>query len=200
VRDTNARLVGYHRVVPESTADPFARGALLLDVRSPEELAAGGTLPGALHVPLGALPSSVPALVAEADARLGAATPVLVFCRLGRRAAQAVEFLRGVGFRNVCNLGGVEVEPVQSWMAAMQRPASQSSVRWAQYGEQKFRECSHRWQVSQDPDALLGMYRHAYGAELNFLDAGPAYAARAEHWGHVRARVRANIVARLQAR
>ena len=199
MRDTIRAVSGYHPPVTESTTDPFARGALLLDVRSPEEVAAGGMMPGALHVPVQELPAHVPSLVAAADARHGAHTPILVYCRLGRRAAQAVEFLRGVGFRNACNLGGVEVEPLASWMAAMQRPASESSIRWARYGEQKFRECSRRWRESQDPDALLGMYRHAYGAELNFLDAGPGFARLASHWGHVRQRVRSVIVDRLRA-
>ena len=72
-------------------------GAQLVDVREPDEVAAG-TLPGAINIPLGSLPD-----------RIGALEPtrrVVLLCRSGGRSAAAAEFLTAEGFVDVVNLAG----------------------------------------------------------------------------------------------
>ncbi len=90
--------------VPPAEAEELARaGAVLLDVREPEEWSAGHA-PGALHVPLGQL-----------AARLGElpdATMVVV-CRSGARSAMAAQALIGTG-RDARNLAG----GMHAWAAA----------------------------------------------------------------------------------
>ena len=84
--------------VPEVDArearERAADGALLLDVREPDEWAESH-VDGARHLPLADLdPSSV---------RNG---PVVVMCRSGRRSAEAVRALRAHGRDDVVNLAG----------------------------------------------------------------------------------------------
>ena len=69
----------------------------LIDVREPEEVA-GGTLPGAVNIPLGDLPARV--------GELDPSRRVVLLCRSGGRSAQAAEFLAASGFGDVVNLVG----------------------------------------------------------------------------------------------
>lgn len=94
-----------------STADPVgeidpveaqalaAQGALLLDVREPDEWAAGH-IPGAVHLPLAAVePSAVPT-----------DRVVVAVCRSGRRSGEAARLLAAAG-RDMRNLAG----GMQAW-------------------------------------------------------------------------------------
>ncbi|SRR6266511_3877873 len=72
-------------------------GGVLLDVRSPEEFAAGH-LPGAMNIPVG----EVRARAAELGPR---SRPVVTYCRSGGRSARAAATLRELGFERVLNLG-----------------------------------------------------------------------------------------------
>lgn len=186
----------YHGGVPH-VHDPFAHGATLLDVRFPHEQA-GGMLPGAVSAPLPDLPGRVHQIFGPLGP--GAEVldrPVMVYCRLGRRAEAAVRYLRSIGFRRVCNIGGTDVDPLRAIFRACSAPIT--SRGWAEHGERHFMICRSRWLASQRTDgrALLGMYRHAYGAELNWLDAGAK--AAAERWGQVREAVASELVGRISA-
>ena len=75
-------------------------GAILLDVRDPEEYAEGH-IPGAQNVPLRALHRF-------ADELPDFDTPLYVYCLSGVRALKAVTVLRGVGYTNVYHLGGIQ--------------------------------------------------------------------------------------------
>lgn len=72
-------------------------GTQLVDVREPDEVATG-SLPGAVNIPLGELPTRV--------AELSADRRVVVFCRSGGRSTQAAEFLTDCGFGDIINLAG----------------------------------------------------------------------------------------------
>ncbi|MEM8618526.1 MAG: rhodanese-like domain-containing protein [Actinomycetota bacterium] len=78
-------------------ADALGTNGLVLDVREPDEVAEG-TIPGALHIPLGELHDRV--------GELDPGTPVAVLCRSGGRSAMAAEFLDAAGFGQVTNLEG----------------------------------------------------------------------------------------------
>ncbi|MGI9603644.1 MAG: rhodanese-like domain-containing protein [Acidimicrobiales bacterium] len=69
----------------------------LVDVREPHEVA-GGTLAGAMNIPLGELAGRLD----EPDPSL----PVVLLCRSGGRSAQAARFLTAEGFVDVVNLAG----------------------------------------------------------------------------------------------
>lgn len=75
------------------------QGALLLDVRQPEEYTAIHA-PDAKLIPLGELPSRLPEIAAYKD------KPIAVICRSGRRSAKAVELLKEAGYSNVSNVAG----------------------------------------------------------------------------------------------
>lgn len=89
-------------VDPATAAALLSEGALLLDVREPEEWEAGHA-PGAVHVPLGQLPYRRP----DASGR------IVVVCRSGRRSAEATRALVAWGYDAVNLAGGM-----QAWAAA----------------------------------------------------------------------------------
>jgi phage shock protein E len=74
-------------------------GALLLDVRTPEEFAEGH-LAGAVNIPVDALPGRL----AEVEPK---DRPVVVYCRSGARSKRARGLLLEHGWVKVENLGGM---------------------------------------------------------------------------------------------
>ena len=73
--------------------------AILIDVRQPDEFEKG-RIPGARNVPSQKL-RDFSLEVTDKD------TPISVYCLSGARSARAVRALRGVGFTNVIDLGGI---------------------------------------------------------------------------------------------
>lgn len=68
----------------------------VIDVREDFEVEQG-TIPGAVHIPLGQIP--------DRTAELNVATPYIVVCKGGVRSANACEYLAAQGF-DVTNLEG----------------------------------------------------------------------------------------------
>ena len=76
------------------------QGALLLDVRGPDEYAQGH-LAGAQNLPLPALQAgTLPTAALDA--------PVVLYCKSGKRSAEAARLLREAGFQDVHVLGAME--------------------------------------------------------------------------------------------
>ena len=73
-------------------------GAQIVDVRTPEEYAAGH-IPGSRNVPLDDLPRS--------ELPEDPATPLFVCCLSGARSRQAAAILRRMGYSHVTDLGGI---------------------------------------------------------------------------------------------
>ncbi len=69
----------------------------ILDVREPHEIAIC-RIEGSWEIPLGSLPLRY--------AEIPRDKPVIVYCKMGGRSAQAVEFLQGKGYSNLKNLAG----------------------------------------------------------------------------------------------
>ncbi|HET8724028.1 MAG TPA: rhodanese-like domain-containing protein [Anaeromyxobacteraceae bacterium] len=91
-------------VVSGATARTLAAaGAKVVDVRTPEEFAAGH-VPGAVNVPYDELPRRA--------AEIGPpSTAVVLYCRSGRRSGIAAEALRKAGFTKVYDFQSVSAWP-----------------------------------------------------------------------------------------
>ncbi|MDO4676729.1 MAG: rhodanese-like domain-containing protein [Anaerobiospirillum succiniciproducens] len=75
--------------------------AIVIDVRTPEEYAQGHVV-GAYNIPLdGLLDDEKLPLLKEKD------TPVLLYCRSGRRSGLAMYHMSNAGYKKVFNMGGV---------------------------------------------------------------------------------------------
>lgn len=104
-----AAVLGLALVVPQLQASQGVdvkaaktlseQGALLLDVREPDEYAAVHAVNAKL-IPLGQVGARLKEIEAYKD------KPVAVICRSGRRSAQAVQILKEAGFTQVVNVEG----------------------------------------------------------------------------------------------
>jgi phage shock protein E len=83
-------------------------GALLLDVRTPEEYAAGH-LDGAINIDHAEVGARLDEIRKWADGDLH--KPVVLYCRSGRRAGIVKQQLLDAGFERVTNLGGLSDWP-----------------------------------------------------------------------------------------
>ena len=90
--------------VPIVTASQVDDDSYLLDVREPDEWAAGHA-PDAHHLPMMEVPARMSEIPTDGD--------VVVVCRSGARSGQVVSYLIGNGWDNVRNLDG----GMQSWLA-----------------------------------------------------------------------------------
>ncbi|RSK31067.1 rhodanese-like domain-containing protein [Hymenobacter metallilatus] len=92
----------YQNLTPTQFAQALRQpGAVLLDVRRPDEFA-GGHLPGAINIDV-----TAPGF-AQRVAALDKTRPLYVYCRSGARSANAASQLTTAGFEQVANLlGGV---------------------------------------------------------------------------------------------
>lgn len=81
-----------------------SEGAVLLDVRTPEEFASKH-IDGAVNVPV----DEIDKRMSEIDKLTGgdANKPIVVYCQAGGRAARAKETLVSAGHAKVTNLGGI---------------------------------------------------------------------------------------------
>lgn len=74
-------------------------GAMLLDVRNPDEYALGH-IPGSVNLPLSE--------IRTADDRIpDLNTPLFIYCLSGARSGRAIAELRSMGYTELHNLGGI---------------------------------------------------------------------------------------------
>jgi phage shock protein E len=92
-----ARFVG--KASPSEARALVANGAMLLDVRTPGEFAAGH-IEGARNIPV----DQLSARIAEVGPK---ETPVVVYCRSGARSGRAAALLRSAGFTRVEDVGAM---------------------------------------------------------------------------------------------
>eukprot|EP00980_Cylindrotheca_fusiformis_P006321 scaffold1356_cov123-Cylindrotheca_fusiformis.AAC.2 len=83
--------------------------AVLLDVRSMEEIEASGKFEKEGHpwVQSACMPTSEDMDISE-ELESNKDAPIVVYCRSGRRASRAKEILESKGFKNVLNAGGYD--------------------------------------------------------------------------------------------
>jgi molybdopterin/thiamine biosynthesis adenylyltransferase/rhodanese-related sulfurtransferase len=82
-----------------TAADHIAAGALVLDVREPEEYDQGA-LPNAVHIPRGHLESQVEGKLLDKNAE------VVIYCAAGVRSAFAARTLQELGYTDVSSMAG----------------------------------------------------------------------------------------------
>ena len=74
-------------------------GAVLLDVRTPEEYAEGH-IEGSKNIPLQSIEKTESVITDKS-------TPLFVNCRSGARSAQATSILKRMGYTNIEDIGGI---------------------------------------------------------------------------------------------
>jgi rhodanese-related sulfurtransferase len=84
--------------IPAIDARDVQHDARILDVREPDEWAAGH-IDGAQHIPMNEIPARVGEISADAD--------LVVVCRVGGRSAQVVAWLNSQGYDTVNLEGGL---------------------------------------------------------------------------------------------
>src|SRR5215212_7289278 len=83
----------------EAEAAVRERGAVVLDVREPDEFSQGA-IAGAIHIPRGNLESNIENWVPDRD------TPIVVQCASGVRSAFAAKTLTELGYTDVVSVDG----------------------------------------------------------------------------------------------
>lgn len=94
----------------------MAQGAVVIDVRTPAEVARGG-IAGARHVPLHLLPLSEGDFIPLRD------QPLVFYCQSGARSAQACGFMLSRGYEHVYNLRGGFMGWIRQGLPAASIPA-----------------------------------------------------------------------------
>jgi Rhodanese-related sulfurtransferase len=83
-------------------------GAKLIDVRTEEEFSLG-RIPGSISIPLDSI-AMVEDIIPHKD------TPLFLYCQSGARSSSAVRYLKGMGYANATNLGGIS-----AWRGKIER-------------------------------------------------------------------------------
>jgi phage shock protein E len=86
------------QISAQQAAELLAKGALIIDVRSPQEFASG-SLPKAQNLPLDQIKDRIPSVAPDKN------QPILLHCLSGTRSGMAKSRLQGLGYTNVHNLG-----------------------------------------------------------------------------------------------
>ena len=95
------------RVPPAEARALIGRGnVLIVDVRDPAELQAGGKLKGAVNVPRGMLEFRADPESPYHNSAFAPDKTVLVYCASGGRSALSGKTLKDLGYAAVYNIGG----------------------------------------------------------------------------------------------
>ena len=97
---------GYSQITMEEARQRLSIecGFIILDVRTPEEFAAGH-IPGALNIPNETIGTDEIPQLPEKEQR------IYVYCRSGNRSKQAAGKLAALGYTNVVEFGGINDWP-----------------------------------------------------------------------------------------
>ena len=103
---SSARDAAYRQISSEEAMAIMEAesGYIILDVRTPEEFAAGH-IPGAINVPNETIGSAQIPELPDKDQL------ILVYCRSGNRSKQASEKLVLQGYTNIVEFGGISAWP-----------------------------------------------------------------------------------------
>jgi rhodanese-related sulfurtransferase len=103
------------RLGPEETREELQRGAILIDIRSDDQRAADGHVPGAAHVPRNVLEWRLdPACDYRDESLSKPEATIVVMCNEGYQSSLAAATLQELGLPNATDLEG----GFQAWRAA----------------------------------------------------------------------------------
>ena len=93
--------VPYQTITPEQAKALIdAGGAVILDVRQPDEYATGH-IRGAVLLPVGEIEAQAATVLPDKN------TKILIYCRSGNRSAVAAAALQTLGYTDVSDFGGI---------------------------------------------------------------------------------------------
>lgn len=119
VGDTGAAI---KKITPEDAKIKLAEGkTTLVDVRTADEYAAGH-IEGAVLLPNEEIGDARPAALPVADAE------IMVYCRSGRRSAEAAKKLAALGYTDIYDLGGIQSWPYETVTGEWQEPKTEGSL------------------------------------------------------------------------
>lgn len=114
--DTNLTKIGKDQIdYSEFEHYRLNRKALIVDVRTPEELKQNGEIPNTINIPLAHIPVIFSVNSAEFEDEYGVPKPgendpIIVFCKMGVRSEMAKKLLTntptGIPYKNVANYPG----------------------------------------------------------------------------------------------
>ena len=98
----NSQTNTYRQIAMDEAVDMMAQetGSIILDVRRPDEFAAGH-IPNAINVPNESIGTSDIPELPDKDQL------IMVYCRSGRRSKEASEKLVKLGYTNIVEFGGI---------------------------------------------------------------------------------------------
>ncbi len=104
-----ATVSEYLTVTPDEVKELLDVGETfpIVDVRTPEEYAEGH-IPGAINIPNENIGDTRPEELPELD------TPIVIYCRSGRRSEEAANKLLAMGYTFVFDLGGIQDWPYET--------------------------------------------------------------------------------------
>jgi rhodanese-related sulfurtransferase len=102
------------RLTPREAAAAVERGALLVDVRSPDRQTAEGRIPGALSYPSDVVLWRLDPDSPSASEKLALDREIIVFCYQGYTSSFVAAQLQEIGFANVADIDG----GIEAWAAA----------------------------------------------------------------------------------
>lgn len=91
---------------PDEVERELAEGAVVVDLREPEELEAAGRIPGAVHIPRGMLEFRADPSTPYHHEALDPSKRVILHCAAGGRSALAAVTLKEMGYEDVAHLDG----------------------------------------------------------------------------------------------
>ena len=99
---SNNQTITYRQITMDEAAVMMAEesGYIILDVRRPDEFAAGH-IPNAINVPNESIGTNEIPVLPDKDQL------IMVYCRSGRRSKEAAEKLVKLGYTNIVEFGGI---------------------------------------------------------------------------------------------
>ena len=99
---SNSQTNTYRRITMDEAVTMMAQetGYIILDVRRPDEFAAGH-IPGAINIPNESIGTAEIPELPDKDQL------IMVYCRSGRRSKEASEKLVKLGYTNIVEFGGI---------------------------------------------------------------------------------------------
>jgi rhodanese-related sulfurtransferase len=102
------------RISPDDGINKYNAGnSLFIDVRDSGDIEQSGTIAGALRIPRGFLEFAADESLPYFNSSLRKDADIVLVCAAGGQAALAGKTLKDMGYKNVCNVGGIA-----DWIAA----------------------------------------------------------------------------------